>query len=128
MSDEWGDPVYGKLNPQVKEKWLEALRSGRYVQGKNFLRCESGYCCLGVRNDLAVQAGAISPPQDLGGEWEYAGMTGMPSDTETAWAYGIQITDQSSMIDAMTADEFLAQLNDDGESFLRIADWIEENL
>ena len=29
-------------------KWVEALRSGRYKQGRNRLRTEYGYCCLGV--------------------------------------------------------------------------------
>lgn len=29
-------------------KWIEALRSGKYPQGKNSLQSAKGYCCLGV--------------------------------------------------------------------------------
>lgn len=33
----------------VKDKWLKALRSGKYKQGQGMLRDdEGGYCCLGV--------------------------------------------------------------------------------
>lgn len=41
-----------KMNPEIKQKWLEALRSGQYKQGANYLRTESAHgvchCCLGV--------------------------------------------------------------------------------
>ena len=41
-----------KMNPEVKAKWLEALRNGKYKQGRAFLRTENGFCCLGVLCDL----------------------------------------------------------------------------
>lgn len=40
------------MNPVVKAKWLEALRSKQYNQAVNTLRCDSGFCCLGVLTDL----------------------------------------------------------------------------
>ena len=40
------------MNPEIKKKWLEALRSGQYAQTKERLRDDSGYCCLGVLCDL----------------------------------------------------------------------------
>jgi hypothetical protein len=36
------------MNKEIKQKWLKALRSGRYKQAQNALHTESGYCCLGV--------------------------------------------------------------------------------
>lgn len=38
------------MNPEIKVKWLEALRSGEYKQGKSSLynRLHDSYCCLGV--------------------------------------------------------------------------------
>lgn len=36
------------MNREVKEKWVAALRSGKYVQGENALFSEGKYCCLGV--------------------------------------------------------------------------------
>jgi hypothetical protein len=32
----------------IKEKWLEALRSGKYNKGKESLLNDDKYCCLGV--------------------------------------------------------------------------------
>jgi hypothetical protein len=43
---------------ELIEKWLEALESGEYKQGKGALRIENGqtkYCCLGVLCDVANQ-------------------------------------------------------------------------
>jgi len=37
------------MTPEYKTKWLEALRSGRYPQGREQLMTRKGkYCCLGV--------------------------------------------------------------------------------
>ena len=43
------------MNPQVKEKWVNALRSGWYEQSNGKLRSHQGYCCLGVLCDLYTQ-------------------------------------------------------------------------
>ncbi len=40
------------MNPEVKSKWLAALRSGEYKQAKGLLRDHQGYCCLGVLQDI----------------------------------------------------------------------------
>lgn len=35
------------------KKWVKALRSGKYKQGKSFLKREDGtYCCLGVLTEV----------------------------------------------------------------------------
>lgn len=40
---------FPKLPKKFKAKWVAALRSGKYKQGKGFLLDENGkYCCLGV--------------------------------------------------------------------------------
>lgn len=41
-----------KLHKDVKEKWIDALRSGEYSQSQNTLRDKKGFCCLGVLCDL----------------------------------------------------------------------------
>ena len=40
----------GKMNPEVKKLWCDALRSEKYSQGRHALRSRNsgGYCCLGV--------------------------------------------------------------------------------
>lgn len=49
-----------KLDPEVKEKWLEQLRSGQIEQGAGWLGKESGErCCLGVLCDVAFEESVI---------------------------------------------------------------------
>lgn len=37
------------MNQEAKQKWITALRSGKYMQGKSCLKdTHNNYCCLGV--------------------------------------------------------------------------------
>ena len=46
------------MNPQIKQKWIEDLLSGKYIQGKKVLRSvDNEYCCLGVLCEQYVEAG-----------------------------------------------------------------------
>jgi hypothetical protein len=36
------------MDPDIKAKWLEALRSGKYQQAREKLYDRGSYCCLGV--------------------------------------------------------------------------------
>lgn len=36
------------MDAELKKKWIEALRSGKYEQAKGVLRNGDAYCCLGV--------------------------------------------------------------------------------
>jgi hypothetical protein len=36
------------LDKEIKKAWVEALRSGKYEQGKHSLKKDNCYCCLGV--------------------------------------------------------------------------------
>jgi hypothetical protein len=53
-----------RMNPEIKSKWLAALRSGEYEQARGGLQrilyrdnetghIDCGFCCLGVLCDLA---------------------------------------------------------------------------
>lgn len=44
------------MNPAIKRKWVDALRSGEYEQGRGGLRHHDKYCCLGVLTDLYHRA------------------------------------------------------------------------
>lgn len=43
-----------RLNPAVKQRWVDALRSGAFRQttGQLFNREDYGYCCLGVLKQI----------------------------------------------------------------------------
>lgn len=50
------------MNPEVKAKWVEALRNGNYEQGRSALKSGNTvpqFCCLGVLCDLAEQEGIV---------------------------------------------------------------------
>lgn len=42
------------MDKEVKAKWLEALRNGKYSQTKHILKSDTGMCCLGVLCDLYI--------------------------------------------------------------------------
>ena len=55
-----------RMAPEVKKLWLDALRSGEYIQGRGRLTAivergagedKEANCCLGVLCELAVRAG-----------------------------------------------------------------------
>ena len=43
------------MNKEVKDKWVAALKSGKYKQGRGQLNGESGYCCLGVLTEVYIE-------------------------------------------------------------------------
>ena len=45
------------MNKEIKALWIEALRSGKYVQGMGFLNNNGKFCCLGVLCELSAEAG-----------------------------------------------------------------------
>jgi hypothetical protein len=55
------------MNPEIKAKWVAALRSGQYQQNRGSLRRNDAFCCLGVLCELHRQ--------EVGGE-EWCERTG----------------------------------------------------
>jgi hypothetical protein len=50
--------VINNMNPELKDKWVKALRSGEYKQGRGTMKesrlfRKSRFCCLGVLCDVA---------------------------------------------------------------------------
>lgn len=62
-----------KLGPNQK-KWLAALESGRYEQGRGYLNCKNKFCCLGVACDL------FHPTAPVKLEGDYDGLIGYPEE------------------------------------------------
>jgi hypothetical protein len=98
---------------EVKAKWIDALRSGKYEQGRGQLRSKDDeYCCLGVLLDI------LSPD---------------------AWVLNTEhgcyqsLDDRISVLPNYIENEIgrqgeLIDMNDGGKSFTEIADWIQENV
>lgn len=42
------------MNKKQAQKWIDALRSGEYKQGKGTLQNKLGYCCLGVLCKISI--------------------------------------------------------------------------
>jgi hypothetical protein len=106
------------MKRELKQKWLDALRSGNYRQGQDCLKQENDrgrvwYCCLGVLAEIAE-------PEMLRKErssfvfYNHTGYLRLPSGE---WV----------LLTADTQRE-LGRMNDDGKSFAEIADWIEKNV
>jgi hypothetical protein len=125
-----------KFDSEMKEKWLQALRSGDYKKGnsylcrKNLTKKGFSYCCLGV---LAEINGHLYFRKEECGvnEWPYK-TTNMNDDED--WAettlimtnkgksgyimYGISGKDHSNLI----------EINDNAETFGEAIHYIEENM
>jgi hypothetical protein len=41
------------MDKKLKAKWIGALRSGDFEQGRQRLKCGDSYCCLGVLCEVA---------------------------------------------------------------------------
>jgi hypothetical protein len=106
------------VKPELKSKWVEALRSGRYHQGQACLRDEQDrFCCLGVLADLLDSSRWKSGKEmpDLRDNYLWAGHDGFLPESEVD-AIGLERQDVFS------------RLNDSGKSFAQIADYIERKL
>lgn len=113
-----------KMNPEIKAKWVAALRSGEYVQTQAVLRTGDGFCCLGVLCDLYDKEG-----------WgkEFFPSQGIPPDGVREWA-GFPVSEydpEARPTPAVVIDgvhEALYTHNDKGCTFAEIADAIEKQL
>lgn len=102
-----------KLKPEIKRRWVEALRSGSYKQGKSVLTVESchgqRFCCLGVLCDLAEN--------DKIGRWvgdTFVGADDLRSSSYLPlavanWAFDVNSADSDEMEDG---DIFLDRISD----------------
>lgn len=96
-----------RMDPELKAKWVAALRSGDYRQCRRVLHNGHGYCCLGVLSRLMGH-----PERELRGV-----ASNGPDDVRFA-------VDR----DTQTVCGELADMNDGGVTFPEIAAYIEAHL
>lgn len=97
------DMSFNKMDPEVKARWLTALRSGEYAQTRNTYKDDEGLCCLAV---LCTVEGVAPTPEER-----------MPWSSK--WV---------ELLDQEPAGVLIGMNDSQGASFLQIADWIEEHL
>jgi hypothetical protein len=109
-------PLAPKMNPELKARWLKALRSGTYLQGQKALHKESKFCCLGVLCDLGL------PEKWEPSDWDsdyYIHPWGNPHDELLSKEISYEIKLGNAL------QRRLADMNDQGKSFIEIAEVIE---
>lgn len=117
------------MNNEIKKKWAEALRSNEYRQGQNCLRNERNeFCCLGVLTDLYAKETEQDWRYDVD-ERRYSifGEHLVLPEEVREWA-DLDDFNPDVELEDWECDTGLAALNDNGYSFNRLADIIEEQL
>lgn len=103
-----------KMDPEIKQRWLQALKSGDYQQTTGYLRDSLGYCCLGVLTDLYYK--------DINhGQWDIPNATQVLPDKVMDWA-------NCGANDPILGKDYASGTNDGGATFDEIAELIEANL
>ena len=108
---------------EVRKQWVEALRSGKYekcVGRLKYYGMSTRYCCLGVLCELAAKENIVTAGlNSFDGQINY-----LPLAVQN-WV-GLRTNDGlPNGIDV--DDEALAKLNDNGRTFLALADIIESD-
>lgn len=124
------------LKKSFKKKWIAALRSGKFEQTSGELRSKDGkgFCCLGVACHL-LRPNLWSKKEDVfkirmkhGFNEKDSLVLDLP-DTFPAFQAGYMPKRLAESVGLSTEDQkTLSTLNDDGNSFDEIADYIEEKL
>jgi len=110
------------MKKEVMEKWVKALRSGDYKQGKGALHSEGKFCCLGVLCELSPIEGKIRKYDNT---YIYDGRYGVLPGSVLEWS-GVTCSNGETRGHGNN-DTSLIHLNDTGNTFEQIADLIENN-
>lgn len=103
------------ISPEFKERWTAELRGGRYTQSPGYLRTvDDRYCCLGVAADLVDPGEWLSVP---GASYDWNGSdVDLPDDVLVY--LGLTVRDMNTLM----------VMNDEGQTFGEIANWIDRHL
>lgn len=115
-----------RMDPNVKRLWIEALRSGKYRQGRGSLHSiNEEYCCLGVLCALAEEHGVSkrsAATVGYGYGYAYDGNTAILPSAVRSWAGLDNENPLAGGVSLVLANDNLR------EDFNQIADRIEAHL
>lgn len=107
------------MNKELKAKWVEALRSGKYGQGTGSLHpSDNVFCCLGVLCDV-IDPSRWDGPRLGRVKFKLKGHDGRKL-----------LPEELMKAEELSSDQIwqLAGMNDCEKPFSEIASYIEENL
>ena len=111
------------MDAEFKARWVAALRSGDYKQGKYALRKSNGtFCCLGVACDINDPNGW----EIVEGHPDNRMVYRSPDMTLSALSLPNSLREKINI--GLDDQDRLQGMNDHNSSFADIADWIEANL
>lgn len=115
------------MDDKIKQKWIIALRSGNYEQGKNNLRSKNNtYCCLGLLCDIIDPDAWRLSERDIG--CSIKGHKGHYYAHPLMRALGRQWLSEEALeqVGLTNAQQrTLSKLNDEGVTFYQISFIIE---
>lgn len=121
------------MKAKIKEAWINALESGEYGQLTGSLISEDGTeaCCLGVLYDTCREGDWVRMKDHNGFDvWGVPGR-GVVTYPESGECSRDTMPTKKILEDmglTLRDADILAQMNDKGESFHQIAEYIRENL
>lgn len=142
-------PFKVKMEKQFLDNWLEALRSGDYEQGEEYLFDGERYCCLGV----ACTLNGVDEDLMLGGMYGLPGNISEPDLPLSVYQNFCETSNQKALCNIVAAlndgssiyictenekEVYTSTLPNDSYkkfnkdfnsySFKEIADWLEQNV
>jgi len=110
-------------------KWVKALRSGKYKQGKEYLKREDRYCCLGVLCELTGNKFVKMDWYDKENVYYIKKSKG---NEETTLSPSIMkkvgmCSDKGDNYNLDSNHSSLVDMNDSGKSFKQIANYIKKH-
>ena len=110
IKDVAGQEKEVQLPKLFKKKWLKALRSEKFKQGRTYLQNNNSYCCLGVACRI------VHPKKKI------ETICYIEESLKTKVPKILRGNTTNPVVQKLTT------LNDTGESFEEISNWIEKNL
>ena len=114
------------MKPEIKAKWIEALRSGAFNQGRSFLHdlIENTYCCLGVLCEINPDI-VSKEVVNLVNKTSYISHNDVRRSNQSMTTLSGNLKDDFGLSYEVCGK--LMSLNDQGMPFVRIADVIEQD-
>lgn len=111
-----------KLEKEFAQKWVDALKSGKYPQGEGYLENYYGqYCCLGVACRMNHPRVDLKNKFFIDASKKTRGY--ITKSLERNMPALLRGTDANQPF-----VKIVSKMNDDGCSFIQIAYWIEKNV